>query len=198
MSLTTRAAAKLSIPALATDSTADDDLIDALILAADRAFARYCGYPGVAPSMESTAYTRDFDGDGTRDLTLDVWPVTAVSQVYDDPTRDFESASYLVSSGDYSLRNSRTLTLKSIASHAAWTKADGVIRVTFTAGYATVPDDLKRLANLAVRAAFDLGAHQGKTSVSQGGVSVGLTDASWLPLEVRQGLAPFRLPGAFL
>lgn len=198
MALTTVASAKTAIPSLSADSTTDDAVITDLIAVVGHAFARYTGYPGTSPTMQSASYTRDFDGDGTRDLTLDVWPVTAITSIRVDPTLDFTDDTYLLDSGDYVLLNSRTVRLKSTAAVQAFASGTGNVRIAFTAGLGSVPDDLARLANLAVRAAYDLSSHQGKTSVSQGGVSIGLTDPSWLPAEVRQGLATYRLPRVWL
>lgn len=196
MALITTAEAKTLIPTL--NGTDDDAWIATLITAVGQAFGRWCGYPGNTPVMESTSYTRDYDGNGGRDLALDVWPVTAITSVYDDTTLDFTSSTYLLSASDYAIVNSRTLRLKSTATHSAWSEGTGNVRVAFTAGYSAIPDDVKRLAQMAVRHAYDLRQTQGKTSVSQGQGNTSFADPSWLPAEVKQGLAGYRLPRVFL
>ena len=194
--LVSAAEARLAIPELS--GTAEDTNLETLITRVGEAFARHCGYPGTSPTMESTSYTRDLDGPGGRDLVLDVWPVTAISSVYDDVTLDFTDSQYLVSSSDYVIVNGRTLRLKSTSTHGAWSKGQGQIRVAFTAGYATVPGALKQLAIMAVKHWFDLRRTQGKSNTSQGGVSVGFRDEEFLPAMVRRGLSDFLLPRAIL
>lgn len=122
MPLITVAEAKTQIPVLSS-GTADDSLITTLILEADRIMARFCGYPGTAPTMASTSYTRDFDGDGTRNLRLDVWPVTAITSAYDDLDQTF-GADTLVASADYAIVNARTLRLTATAAHGTWQEGD--------------------------------------------------------------------------
>ena len=196
--LITAEEARLQIPGLT--GTGEDSKLETLITALGRAFARHCGYPGTNPSMESTSYTRFLDGPGGRDLVLDVWPVVSVTSLYDDPTLDFTDSQYLVSSGDYAVidANQGLVRLKSTATHGAWNTAKGCIKATYTAGYATVPDDLKHAARLAVRAWWDLLASQGKKSVSQNGNSTQFEDAAFLTIPVKQALSQFLLPRVFL
>lgn len=195
MALITVAEAKTLIPSLS--GTADDTLLTTLIGQAGVAMARYCGYPGDAPTMESASYTRDLDGNGTREIWLDVWPATAITSVYDDPDLDFAAAS-LVASGSYSIVDKRRLRLTSTATQGTWTEGTGTVRVTYTAGFATVPDDLKSLCALQVRHMYDRRQTQGKTSVSGGQSNIGLVDPAWLAEEVKQGLMELRLPRSYL
>lgn len=194
--LVTAAEVRLAIPELS--GTAEDTNLETLITRIGAAFARYCGYPGNSPTMESASYTRYMDGRGGRDLTLDVWPVTAISSVYDDPTLDFTDSRYLVSSSDYYLIDGRYLRLKSTAQWPAWTKGRENIKVAFTAGFASVPDDLKQLAIVAVKHWFDLRKTQGRFNASVGGISVGFRDEDLMPAMVRQGLSLFCLPRALV
>ena len=174
--------------------------MDTVIAAVGRAFARWCGYPGSAPSLESASYTRYLDGPGGRELTLDVWPVVSVSSIYDDPTLDFTSATYLVSSGDYALADAGRglVRLTSTSAHGAWSDTKGAIKATFTAGYATIPEDLKHAARLAVRHWWSLRQKQGLTNATSAGQSRGFVDQTFLPDEVKAALNAFRLPRAYL
>ncbi len=194
--LVTAAEARLQIPELS--GTAEDTNLETLITRVGAAFARYCGYPGSSPTMESTSYARYYDGPGGRDLVLDVWPIVSISSIYDDTTLDFTDSQYLVSSSDYVVVNGRIVRLKNTSTHGAWSEGAGQIKVSFTAGYATVPDDLKQLVIMAVKHWFDLRRIQGKSNTSQGGVSVGFRDEEFLPAMVKAGLSPFRLPRAIL
>jgi hypothetical protein len=202
VALITAAEARLHIPELT--GTGEDTNLDTVIGRVGAIFAAWCGYPpsstGGAPSMESASYTRYYDGPGGRDLILDVWPVTAITSIYDDPTRDWTSSSYLVSSSDYAIVDGERgqVLLKSTASWGAWGKAEKSIKVAFTAGFTTVPADIKQAAALAVRHVWGLRRNQGKENVSEGGISISLRDEDALPDVVQQILSMRRLPRAIL
>jgi|APGre2960657373_1045057.scaffolds.fasta_scaffold00156_12 hypothetical protein len=201
MALITAAEARGHIPQLT--GTAEDTLLDLWIGRIGAVFAAWCDYPpstaGAAPTMESTSYTRYIDGPGGRELTLDVWPVTAVGSIYDDANWTWAAAD-LVASGDYAILDGSIglVLLTETASHGSWGTARRALKVTFTAGYTTIPAALKMAAILAVRNAWNLRAEQGRSNVSGGGVSLGLRDEELLSPAVRQALAPFRLPRALL
>ena len=202
MALITAAEARELNPSLT--GTGDDTLIGTLITAVGRAFARHCGYPAASvggnATMESATYTRYYDGPGGRELTLDVWPVTAITSIEDDVTRDFDGSTYLVTSTDYAIREGARglVLLKATATHGAWGTGSGVIKAVYTAGYSTVPDDLKQLAKQAVKHWYDLRTSQGKASTSQGSTTISLRDEDLLPALVQQGLSRYRLPRAWL
>lgn len=179
-------------------------LIEGLIADVDGIFARRTGRPpatlGATPTMESTTYTLDLRGNGSRDLDLKVYPVTAVASAKIDTTLDWDGSEETVSSSDYFVYEGRSLRLKSTAS-SAWSRVEDANRVTFTAGYATTPDDLKRLAAQAVRFLWDARANQGQASVTQAGtttqlqdVARGMGDRDFLPDFILAGLGAFRLP----
>lgn len=197
MALITAAEARTQIPSLT--GTGEDTLLDTLIAGCGAAFARRCGYPpasvGASPTMESAAYVLDVDGAGGRDLTLPVWPATAITSIYDDTALDF-GATTLVASGDYALLRGSIVRLTSTATHGAWSRGEGCVRISFTAGYATAPADLKRLVAQGVRHWFDMRATQGKENVSQNGHSVTYADGDFLPPWIVTALGAFTLPGA--
>lgn len=201
MALITTSEAKQQIPGLS--GTTDDTLLTELISVAGGLIGTYLGYPaasaGGTPTAESASYTRYYDGPGGRILTLDVLPVTAVSSIYDDPSWDY-SATYLVSSGDYTIVDGDTgmIVLSSTATHGSWTTGKRAIKAAFTAGYSTVPDWLQHAARITVRALYDLRNSQGKENKSEGGVNVSFTSAAAIPIEARQILAPHRLPRALV
>lgn len=198
MALISAAEARDVLPGIEDEGT----LLDTLISAVGAAFARRCGYPpatvGAAPTMESTSYTLDHDGIGGRDLALRVYPATAITSVYDDPERDFTDSTYLVPAADYAIVNGRTLRLKSTATWGVWGRGEGRIRVAFTAGYATVPADLKDLAKRAVKHLFETRRTQGKASESSEGLSVTFTESELeLPPSILGALGQFALGGRF-
>ena len=156
MALISTSEAKQMIPALSSGST-EDTLLTSLISAVGAAMAAWCGYPsasaGAAPTMESATYTRYQDGPGERLLVLDVWPVTSITSIYDSQDRSYR-ASDQVASGDFTLvEGERGLVeLDWDASHGSWSTARRAIKSTYVAGWATVPENLKQAARIAVRA----------------------------------------------
>lgn len=204
MALITAAQARERIPSL--EGSTSDTLLDTMIAALGAAFARYCEYPAASvggnPTMESASYTRYLDGSGTRELVLDVWPVTAITSIEDDPTEDFDGSTYLVTASDYGSGaregNRGLVLLKATASHGVWNEGRRNIKAAFTAGFSTVPNDLQEIAKMAARDAWEARNHQGKKSQSQGDTSTTWNDDDFLTAPVRRALAPFRLPRAFL
>jgi len=196
VALITTTEAKQQIPSLS--GTADDALLTELILVAGGLIAKYLGYPsatvGGTPTAESASYTRYLDGPGGRILTLDVYPVTAITSIYDDPTWDYTSAC-LVASGDYAIveGDRGMIILSSTSTHGTWSAAKRAIKATFAAGYATVPDWLQQAARITVRALYDSRNSQGKENKSEGGVNVSFVKAAAIPAEAKQILAPYRL-----
>jgi len=201
MALLTAAEARFYIRGLA--GTAEDTALDALISRVGAAFARWCGYPAPDstsdPTLETAAYTRYYDGPDPADsrvLRLGIWPVQSVASIYDDPTWDY-GASHLVDSADYDLDAEGGLVLlKPDSSHGRWSRGYRAIKATFTAGYSTVPSDLKHACGLQVAHIWKGRDSIGVKSVSEAGVSISPLSMRLLP-EVRQLLAPYRLPGVF-
>ena len=201
MSLITPTEAKQQIPGLS--GSGDDSLLTELISVAGGVIATYLGYPpssvGATPTAESTSYTRYYTGEGGRELTVDVLPVTAVASIYDDPNRDYTST-YLVASSDYAIFDSEvgTILLTSTSTHGGWSTSKKAIKATCTAGYTTVPDWLQHAARLMVRHLWDLRQGQGKISQGANGSSTTYRDATDMPVEVYKILGPHRLPRALV
>lgn len=131
MALVTAAMARAQIPALA--GTTDDSLLTSLIAAVESSYARLCGYPGAAPSMQARTYRMLLGSDGGRELDLQVYPVCSVSLVEQDDTGDYVTPDS-VDSDDYAVRDGRAVRMLSTAS-SSWASADDGNRVTFVAGY---------------------------------------------------------------
>lgn len=153
MALITAAEARQEIPELT--GTSEDTLLESLILQAGGMIARFCSYPpasaGAEPTMESASYTRYYDGPGGRILTLDVRPVTAVASIYDDIDLTW-GADTLIASSNYAILDGTTgRVLLTATSGESFSGAEMAIKATFTAGYTTVPDSLKRAARELVK-----------------------------------------------
>lgn len=195
MALITAAEARENIPSLSGTDT--DTLLTTLITVVGRLFARFCGYPGKTPTMESASYTEILTARG-RDLRLSFGPLIAITSLYDDPTLDYTASTYLIASSNWQVLDVDRgwLRLLSTASYAQWSGVQDAIKVTYTAGYATVPDDLKQLARLAVRHLYDNRQVQGRQASSVAGASEQLQPEALLPQIVLDGLAFYSVRGA--
>lgn len=174
--------------------------LETLIARCSAVFATRCGYPpatpGADPSMEPTEYTLDLQGDGSRDLDLEVYPVLLVADVTEvltDVSLDFAGAEETIALADLQLIKGRHLRLLSTSS-SSWTTLPGSVRVTFTAGYATAPSGLKQLIAMGVRNWLDLKATQGKTGTSGNT----FTDEAFVPPWVEGPLGAYVLPRAMV
>lgn len=196
MALITAAEARAYIPDLS--GSGEDSALDVIIARVGEHIARACGYPapttGGTPTMESASYVRYYDprravhGDA---LSLGVWPVTAVASVYDDPDEAYGSSTEVVS-GNWVLVGDRGLIrVKPTASHTWSASGERAIKVSFTAGYATVPVGLKDAAARAVR---DLWASR-QTPLTSTRPDPGRGP---LAFEVLLMLQPYRIPAGVL
>ncbi len=148
------------------DVTDNDVWYDALREAAEAIVKNYC-----KRDFESQAYTDYYSGSGTRYLVLRQRPVTAISSVYLDergrfgqnPDGSFSSATLLVNGQDYVLTFDQGTTTSSCGvlqrTVGVWPEIPrqywfnkvagenappmGNVKVTYTAGYATIPMDLQ-------------------------------------------------------
>ncbi len=202
MALITAAEAREAIPSLT--GTGEDTLLATLITAVGAAFARYLRYPeasaGAEATLESTSYTLYLDGPGGRDLTVPVWPLTAVSTIEDDPELTYDGSTYLVPATDYAIADGRRglvrLDVDSTWGH--WSTANEAVKIVCTAGWSTVPAGIKAAAKLAVRHLWDLRARQGRQSVSQGDTTTAYRREDLVSGAVELLLAPYMLPGGLL
>lgn len=185
----------------------DADTIEALCVAASALIARVCGYPtpsaSAAPTMLSTAYTLIIDSPGGRNLSLPVWPVTAVSSVYDDPGGDFESTD-LVDSGDYTIKYlpgaGWVLRLTKDSTLGGWSRGRQCIQIAFTGGYVDPPEALVQSAVALVRHLYEQRSATRQESASVGGASYAMGAPAGVPDWIRAMLAAggYILPRAAL
>lgn len=145
--------------------SAQDTRLQLLLNAAIAAVRAYC-----QQHFEQASYTEYHSGNGTRKLALRQLPVTAITGVwldptgfYDVPATSFTSATQLTEGTDFVLdRGVDGSTSKSgllLRIGADWPRTQGVrlygrlaveqhpafgnVKVTYTAGYATVPGDIQ-------------------------------------------------------
>lgn len=179
-------------------TSAEDSRLGDVIAAVGAVFARHCNYPpatvGANPTMESTAYTLYTDRGASPVLRLSTFvillpvaPVTTLTSVHDDSDRDY-GAGDLVDSGDYDLDGDTGLiSLRPTRSHGGWSTAFAAIKVVCTAGFSTIPDDLKHAAIVQTIAWYRGIQRTGAENMSQGGISVRFSPRELLP-DVREVL----------
>ena len=158
--LTTLASAKTFLgESGATYDTLLGDLLDGVEAAVGR-FCRPYERDGTNHPLASYSGTEYYSGDGMAELWLRRFPVTAITSVHVDQngyfghgTDAFDAASEWTIGTDFvpnfdltNLRNiGGLLSLRKHASavfNAAWPIGRGNVKVVYTAGYATIPDDL--------------------------------------------------------
>jgi len=77
------------------------------------------------------------------------------------------------------------------SAHGAWSPTPRSIKVTMTAGFSTVPAEVKHACGMQVAHWWQSRDHVGRTKISQGGGSIDVATMSLLP-EVRRALSPWR------
>lgn len=160
---TTRSNVKTHL-GLASEDTSLDALIDLLLLEVDEVINGYTGR-GDLTSSQATEY---YDGTGRERLILRRRPVTAVAGIwvdqaayYGNAAGAFPSTSEWTSGTDFALPRSDAsegnggiliaIRNPDFGGGGIWPEGRGNIKVTYTAGYATIPKDLTLAAtNLTV------------------------------------------------
>lgn len=197
MPIITAARVRTLIPDLT--GTGEDTTIEALIDVADAQIAAWIGSArndAGAYTLASGAYTlRDPDLFVAEDGRT-IWPaaanVTAVTSLHSDTAENFDADS-LVSSADYTLSTRGNVVRMKPAANAVST-IPGAVKLVVTAGWATLPADLAQAVAMQARHLFALRRDQGRSSVSEAGVSVSVRDET-IPAVVAQLVAPFRVRG---
>ena len=134
--LTSLAAVKTYLGLTDTNTTRDtfvDDLIDRFTDLAEV----YCNV-----KFKSASYTEYHNGSGkSGTVNLDEYPVTAITSLHDDVDREYGS-DHLVASADYVWWDYGVIELD----EDVFDKGFKNIKVVYTAGYATMPEDLQQAA----------------------------------------------------
>ena len=180
--LTTRDDLKRYLGIDATD-TSQDDLLDDLIGYASERIETYC-----RRCFASAELTEYLDGPGTTELVLSRRPVSVLTSVRVDADRDF-AAETEVDSSELVLRADAGVVERV---GAVFPAAARNVRVEYTAGYSTVPDDLA-LACVKLAAAWYAHARAGADGFSRetlGDYSAAFS-ARALPADVEAILTPY-------
>lgn len=178
-----------------TDTSKDNFLTNTLN-AAWKAAVNYIGY-----DLNATDYVEYIDGDSTDSILLSYYPVISIASIYDDMNRVFDSTS-LVPATDYVLyedtgkvrklnSDGQYIVIGIPFSAIVWNKGVRNIKVTYTAGYATIPYDAARAVVLLAAWYAQRAGTEGKNSETLGGKTVQY-DAYSIPLWIRQLLLPYK------
>lgn len=132
---------------IASGETSEDDRLNAMLCGVESFVAKYLGR-----TLPSASYTQYYDGHGRQELFLNHRPVTAVSSVKVDPTGygghgidAFNSASAITLGEDWipeKLDASESNRGVLIHLGGGWPVGVANIKVAFTAGYSTTPQDI--------------------------------------------------------
>lgn len=117
-----------------TDISADNTFIENTINQKTKEFHKYCG----VEQFKSRQYTEYYDGEGTSILFPFKTPILSVSSIYDDADWEYGSDS-LIDSGSYKVIDKRRIVNKD----NVFNKGRQNIKITYTAGYDSIPDDIK-------------------------------------------------------
>lgn len=182
MPVITAAQAKFLHPSL-SGTGADTDIESAIDLS-DALIADYLGFgrdhasTPRDPTLELGSHTFYLAGEEWvqgRKLQLPVWPIGAVTTIEDDPGEDFDGSSYLVDSGDYTVRKADGVVLLTQDSTWSWSRGSyETIKAVYTAGWTagSLPENVRHA--VAVQAAHLLNTRgvQGVQSMQSGNASV--------------------------
>ena len=185
MAASTALAALASLKAYLGISEDDYDVVlQQLIDAASEAIERYC-----CRSFAQAERTEYYNGRGSAWLVLRERPVSEVADLRDDLGRDFDSADP-IDADDYTVHDD-----EGIIRLLAGVFQDGSrnVRARYTAGYATIPDDLAQACMVLAASWFNTGRQggDGLKNESLGDYSVAYAHGA-IPEEVRRYLAPYR------
>ena len=196
MSLVTASTLREYIPEISSNTEIDSELTS-LLDRVEQGIASFLGYPklesSLACSLESSTYTFYVDSPISSDfytLQLPIQPVTSITSVHSDSTREY-GTSTLIDSSTYSLDQKYgqiILKPKSITRYFA-------NKVICVAGYTsgTLPNDLEHAICVFASFIHRSKSNNGKESITTRNGSVKLTPKK-MPVEVKEFLYPYRAP----
>jgi len=172
VALTTLAKIKIL---LSISGSGEDDRLNEVVDASDDIISRWCDR-----DFDSTAYTEYYDGTGTAVLVLRQYPIIGnPSEVNVDGNRDFAATTALTVSDDYIVETNGAEGILRLVSapfqgtlEPVWPRGIQNIKVTYTAGYATLPAGLVHIATQYSAFLYRNRATFGPMATSMGGVSI--------------------------
>lgn len=196
MALVSSGTLKTYLPEI-TGSGADTALND-LLARVEAAIALHLGFPvydgGVSRSLQTQTYTVYLDGPmySQQDtLQLPFRPMINVTSIHSDIDRVYGSATEITGSEyEKDTQNARIILKPSVASKG-FDSGFRVIKVVFTAGFASTPPDLEHAICVYASMLHRAKVSQGKRSISQRDATTTF-DPRTIPPEVKQIIYPYR------
>lgn len=172
MALCTLSDVKLLLGIQSID-TNEDDLISTLIDNVSSMFETYCGR-----TFTSTTYTEYYDGLGGDKLYTNQYPIVSVSGIYDDSSWAYgvdtliDSSYYRISTNGLSVN---------LVPGQIFSEGSGNIKIIYTAGYTTIPLDLKQACIDEVARKYKRRDRIDVTAISLGNESISMFSDDFLP-----------------
>lgn len=160
------------------DDTIDkvNDLIETLITSKTAAITRYIGFNQIL----AKDYTEYYNGDGGTRLYTDNFPINSVSLLNIDTGWDFDTDTD-IDSDDYRIStDKRYILLK----YTVFTEGQEVIKITYNAGYTSIPDDLKQVCIEEVSRAYNEKLNVGISSRTDNKGGVTRVEKGWMKQSV--------------
>lgn len=136
--------------------TNDDTLLQKILTRTSEWIQKYCNRTFIA-----TTYTEYYDGDGSNELLLDQFPVNSITSCYDDTDREY-GADTAITVTDLIIKDAGLI----VYDDGFFNKGDHNIKITYNAGYTTIPADLELACIKLVASEYLLG--QGAINVVEG------------------------------
>ena len=121
------------------EAVSENNLLVSLINRTSARMETYCGR-----KFKAREYIEYQDGDGSPMVFTDQFPITTVSDLWDDTEREFtDSASDQISSDDYMIYSDEG-SIRLYNDETTFNKGYQNIRITYSGGYETIPGDLEQ------------------------------------------------------
>lgn len=165
----------------------DDSLLEGLINACSTAIENFC-----RRSFYTTTYENEYyDGNNTRYLNLNNYPVSAITQVMVNGVV-IDPSNYIVKNPSGVLARigpyPNTFTGLSMSRfNTVWNRGDYNIQVSYTAGYDPIPEDLALACKMYVAAIYKADIASYSTTFNDGFVF----KADAIPTQVKLMLQPY-------
>lgn len=116
--------------------------------------------------LYSKSYTEYYDGSGKNTLQLDNYPITVLTSIYDDTDYEF-GADTEITSDDYFFNADTKYSKRGVLllNGCNFTEGQQNIKVTYTAGYETIPTDLDQACVRLTAAEYLEGAEGAQIAV---------------------------------
>jgi hypothetical protein len=115
----------------------DDDLIEDLCDRVTVIFERHCG----RESFKDQSYTEFYDGENSEHLFVNNVPIVSVTSIHND-TEWVWGTDTLLDAANYRIVDGKYIVFKS----ERIAKSDQSIKISYVAGYESIPKDLKQVA----------------------------------------------------